>query len=222
MTNEGLATSGAQIEDALFSGYGARQPYGWRGYRRGVLTDALYDIRLAINPGFWTLTRSAASMPVRRVHIASVDVPTRRDDLAAVLRALKNTRHDVTVSLVPLGQRGKFENINLALRDVDLSKVDWLIIVDDDIAFPPHFLDRFLCACETASLRIAQPAHRFRSYTSWELTQRVWNSLVHTTHFVECGPITAFHREVFPHVLPFPETRWAWGVDVVWGRDCAK
>jgi hypothetical protein len=207
----------APDEDLLVSDYGTRR-HGWRGYRSGRVTDPLFDLRLAVSRGFRAFAREAAKMPGRRVHIASVDVPARRQDLETVLRSLKDTRHEVTVSLAPLGDRGKFHNINLALRDADLSSVDWLIVVDDDIAFPPRFLDRFLCACEAASLSIAQPAHRFRSYTTWELTQRVWNSLVHTTHFVECGPLTAFHRSVFEHVLPFPETRWAWGLDVLWGE----
>jgi len=157
-------------------------------------------------------------MPTRRVKVASVDVPTRRNDLERVLRTLKTTRHMVSVSLAPLGNRGKFENINLALRDVDLDPVDWLVVVDDDVALPPCFLDRFIYASEAASLRISQPAHRFHSYTTWEVTQRMWNSLVHTTRFVECGPLTAFHRDVFRHLLPFPETRSGWGLDVIWGE----
>jgi hypothetical protein len=79
-------------------------------------------------------------------------------------------------------------------------------------------MDRFLYASEAASLRISQPAHRFRSYTTWKITQRLWNSLVHTTRFVECGPLTAFHRDVFPHILPFPEIRFGWGIDVIWAE----
>lgn len=191
---------------------------GWRGYRAGRVTDPLFDLRLSLNPRYRALDRRAAEMPSRRVHIASVDVPGRRNALESVLRTLTASRHNVTVSLAPLGDRGKFENINLALRDVDLKPVDWLLVVDDDVAFPPRFLDRFLYASEAASLRISQPAHRFRSYTSYQVTQRMWNSLVHTTRFVECGPLTAFHRDVFGHVLPFPETRWSWGIDVVWAE----
>ncbi len=207
----------APSEDLLISDYGVRR-HGLRGYRIGRVTDPLFDLRLAFNPGYRALVRNAAQMPVRSVHIASVDVPARREGLQSVLSNLKDTRHKVTVSLAPLGSRGKFHNINIALHGVDLSSRDWLIVVDDDIVFPRCFLERFIFACEAASLGIAQPAHRFHSYTTWELTQRVWKSLVRTTHFVECGPLTAFHRSVFEHVLPFPETRWAWGVDVLWGE----
>ena len=211
------AESVPHADDFLQSQYGVRRR-GWRGRRIGVLTDPLFDLRLTRNRSYRSLAHKAASMPPRRVHVAAVDVPARRADLDAVVAALADTRHQVTVSFAPLGDRGKFENINLALRGVDLAQIDWLIVTDDDVAFPQHFLDRFLFACEAASLRIAQPAHCFRSHTAWEVTQRIWNSLVHITRFVECGPITAFHRSVFPHVLPFPETRWAWGVDVLWGE----
>lgn len=201
--------------------YAARHG-GWRGYRGGRVTDPLFDLRLLLNSRYRALARHAAEMSSRRVHIASVDVPGRRNGLEGVLRTLKAGRHNVTVSLAPLGDRGKFENINLALRDVDVESVDWLIVVDDDVAFPPRFLDRFLYASEAASLRISQPAHRFRSHTSYQVTQRVWNSLVHTTRFVECGPLTAFHRDVFRHVLPFPETRWSWGLDIIWAETARR
>ena len=212
----------AADEDLLLSRFGTRRLDGWRGRRFGLFADAAFDLRLAAGGGFRALARRAAAAPPRRVHVASVDVPARRADLQAVLRALRDTRHAVTVTLAPLGERGKFQNINLALREVDLGDVDWLVVVDDDIAFPPHFLDRFLYAAEAASLRIAQPAHRFRSHTTWAVTQRRWAGLVHTTHFVECGPVTAFHRDAFDAVLPFPETRWAWGLDVLWGETARR
>jgi hypothetical protein len=36
------------------------------------------------------------------------------------------------------------------------------------------------------------------------------------TTFVEIGPVTAFHRDVFPALLPFPELRMGWGLDAHW------
>jgi hypothetical protein len=93
-----------------------------------------------------------------------------------------------------------------------------MVVLDDDVALPPRFLDTFLYLADRAELKICMPAHRFRSHQSYALTQRRWNSLVRTTNFVECGPITAFHREVFPYVLPFPNLRWAWGTDLAWSE----
>lgn len=206
-------------EDILLSAYGTRyvemDAYHNRHRRQA---DMLFDAWLKIKPSYRRLTAAAERMMPQRIHVASVDVPSRRQDLDGVLAALKQTRHDVSVSLAPIGNRGKFTNINLALAEVDLDAIDWLIVTDDDIDFPAHFLDRFVYACFASRLRIAQPAHRFQSHTTWTFTQRRWNSLVHTTHMVECGPLTIFHRDVFADILPFPETRWAWGLDVLWGE----
>jgi len=33
---------------------------------------------------------------------------------------------------------------------------------------------------------------------------------------VEIGPVTAFARATFPSLLPFPELRMGWGLDVHW------
>lgn len=216
--NDSQVEQASQPEGLFMSSYGIQPRTGWRSYDSGRQVDRVFDMANWCNPQFHKVSRRAKRTPVQRVHIVSVDVPARRHDLEGVLNALRDTHHDVTVSLAPLGDRGKFQNINLALRDVDLSEIDWLIVVDDDIAFPGNFLDRFLYVCEAASLRIAQPAHRFRSHASWQVTQRMMGSLAHLTHFVECGPLTAFHRSVFDRVLPFVETRWAWGLDVLWGE----
>ncbi|MGI4806830.1 MAG: hypothetical protein ACRYF2_01830 [Janthinobacterium lividum] len=206
-------------EDILLSAYGTRYAEKDAYYNRHRRkADRLFDAWLKIKPSYRRLTAAAERMTPQRIHVAGVDVPSRRHDLDGVLAVLKQTRHDVSVSLAPIGDRGKFTNINLALAEVDLDAIDWLIVTDDDIDFPAHFLDRFVYACFASGLRIAQPAHRFESHTTWTLTQRRWNSLVHTTHMVECGPLTIFHRDVFADVLPFPETRWAWGLDVLWGE----
>lgn len=202
----------------LSSSVGVRNYDGWRGYRYGHRADWLFDLAARLDPRHWAIARAARRTPVRRVHVAAVEVPERRAGLDSVIAALRQTRHEVSVSLAPLGDRGKFGNINVALQGVDLGAVDWLIVVDDDIAFPADFLDRFLYVCEAANLKLAQPAHRFRSYATWRVTQRMWNSLVHLTAFVECGPLTAFHRDIFADVVPFEETRWAWGIDVLWAE----
>lgn len=178
----------------------------------------LFDATLRLNPAYWRLRARMATMPVRKILITSVDVPSRRADLDAVMKQLQASRHDVTVRITPLGDRGKFQNINVGLEGADLADYDWLLVVDDDVSLQPKFLDLFLCVAELADLRICQPAHRFYSYTSWAVTQRVWNSLAHVTHFVECGPITAFHRSTYADCIPFPDTRWAWAVDVLWGE----
>jgi catechol 2,3-dioxygenase-like lactoylglutathione lyase family enzyme len=36
------------------------------------------------------------------------------------------------------------------------------------------------------------------------------------TTFVEIGPLTAFHRDTFATLLPFPALRMGWGLDAHW------
>lgn len=215
-----LTTEANSPPNLFTSGYGGRpaRRRHWRSRHHGLTVDRLFDLRLQLNGSFRKLPKRAVEMPRRRVLVTSVDVPARRAGLDAMLTALQRTCHDVTVQLAPLGNRGKFENINAAIAGTPLDSFDWLIVVDDDISFREGFLDQFLFVAEAVRFRICQPAHLFHSYTSWHVTQRVWNSLAHATQFVECGPLTAFHHSVFADCLPFPETRWAWGIDVLWSE----
>jgi hypothetical protein len=89
-------------------------------------------------------------------------------------------------------------------------------VVDDDVELPRGFLDRFLFLCERFSLALAQPAHRLHSHAAWPVTRRRPGSVVRETSFVEIGPVTAFARATFPVLLPFPELRMGWGLDVHW------
>ena len=207
----------SEDENLFLSQYGVRPQFGWRGYNRlGRLSDLAFDARLRMMPGYRKLLRAAMQLPARRVHIAAVDVPARRDDLERLISRLSNTRHHVTTSIAPIGDRGKFENLNLALSEIDLDAIDWLVLTDDDIDVPDHFTDLFIYVCEASSLMAAMPAHRFHSHCAYSVTQRSWNSVVRTTRYVETGPLTAFKSPMFRHVVPFPVTRWSWGIDLLW------
>ncbi len=187
----------------------------WRHRRFGPGMDLIYDIGLLLNPSYKKLAKAKSNK--QKILIVGVEVPSRRDDLKRVLQTLAESSHQVTTRAAVMHDgRGKFYNINAALQTLDLGEYDWLVVVDDDVAVPKHFLDRFLHLAEMAELKICMPAHRFHSYQSYAITQRRWNSLVRITNFVEAGPITAFRRDVFEYVLPFPGLRWAWGTDVAW------
>lgn len=190
----------------------------WDSRRYGRLADFLFGTRLALSPAYRRLRAQAGTGPCRRVLVAGVVVPARAADLERMVAVLRRSRHEVCVELAPLGNRGKFDNINIALENVAVETFDWLIVVDDDMVVEEGFLDSFLFFAEAVGFAICQPAHRFHSYTSWQVTQRRWNSLAHATHFVECGPMTAFHRSIFSECLPFPASRWAWGLDVLWSE----
>jgi GT2 family glycosyltransferase len=160
------------------------------------------------------LTRAAAAWPPRRrVLVLGVERPGRLMDAARA--ELLRSRHAVAVHTAPPGDRGKFENLNALLAAHFADGFDWLLVVDDDITLPRGFLDRFLHLVEAHGLRIAQPAHRLHSHAAWPITRRrpVW---ARRTTFVEIGPLTAFHRDTFGVLLPFPDLRMGWGLDAHW------
>jgi hypothetical protein len=129
---------------------------------------------------------------------------------------LLRSRHDVELHTCPPQGRGKFENLNVLLAEHPARDHDWLLVVDDDVELPRGFLDRLLFVCERFSLALAQPAHRLDSHAAWQVTRRRVGSVARETDFVEIGPVTAFARETFPVLLPFPELRMGWGLDVHW------
>jgi hypothetical protein len=185
--------------------------------RRGALLrahDAWLDVREA--PRRARLARAARLEPPRReVLVLGIERPGAI--MPAARAELLRSRHAVEVATAPAGERGKFENLNALLAAHPTAGRDWLLVVDDDVALPRGFLDAFLCAAERADLRLAQPAHRLHSHAAWAVTRRRAGSTVRETTFVEVGPVTAFHRDAFEALLPFPNgLRMGWGLDVHW------
>jgi len=113
-------------------------------------------------------------------------------------------------------ERGKFENLNDLLACTPVAPYDWLLVLDDDVQLPRGFLDHFLFLSERFGLSLSQPAHRHRSHAAWDVTRRRATTVVRETAFVEIGPVFAFHRSVFEALLPFPELRAGWGLDLHW------
>jgi hypothetical protein len=115
----------------------------------------------------------------------------------------------------PADGLGKFQNLNALLAAHPPGGHDWLLVVDDDVALPRGFLDRFLFLAERFGFHLAQPAHRRRSHAAWTVTRRQ-PGVARETRFVEIGPVTAFRRDTWEDLLPFPELRMGWGLDVHW------
>jgi GT2 family glycosyltransferase len=191
---------------------------GTVGGRRGRLLrarDAWLDARGATRRG--RLLRAARRGPRRRVLVLAVERPGVPGLLPGALAELRRSRHDLAVRIAPAGDRGKFENLNALLDAEDVGAHDWLLVVDDDVALPRGFLDAFLHAAEGAGLRLAQPAHRLHSHAAWAVTRRRPGATARRTTFVEIGPVTAFHRDTFATLLPFPAgLRMGWGLDAHW------
>lgn len=176
--------------------------------------DALLD--LAAAPTRRRVDRSAAGSRV--VHAVAIDRPGSA--LADAVAELRRSRHDVRVHTGPLRPGvGKFARVAELLAEAPPAGADWLIVLDDDVVLPRGFLDRFVAAAEGADLRLAQPAHRLHSHAAWPVTRRSLDprSAVRETRFVEIGPITAFRADTLDVLLPFPELKMGWGLDVHWG-----
>jgi hypothetical protein len=117
---------------------------------------------------------------------------------------------------------GKFENLNALLAAAPERRAEWMLVVDDDVALPPSFLDRFLAICEVFALDLAQPAQTLMSHSAWKVTRRRPAALARLTRFVEIGPVTAFRRGPAAELLPFPELRFGWGLDLHWAALAAE
>jgi hypothetical protein len=161
--------------------------------------------------------------------------------LPAALHSLHSDRHNVRIALGATGPAdaplrdhtvaehltgGKFENLNRVLEAATAGEAggaspgagapDWTLVVDDDVRLPRGFLDRLVGVCEAFRLDLAQPAQTLRSHSAWKVTRRRPASLVRETRFVEIGPVTAFSRRAAGELLPFPELRYGWGLDLHW------
>jgi hypothetical protein len=175
----------------------------------------------------------ARRTPARRVLVAGV---YRSGGLLAQgLPALRSERHEVRFALGAAGaadpalaahtvgdhlEGGKLENLNRVLDGADPG--DWLLVVDDDLRLPARFLDRFVAVCERFGLDLAQPAQSQRSHSAWRVTRRRPASLARETRFVEIGPLTAFGRRAAAELVPFPELRFGWGLDLHWAAVAAE
>ncbi|HXA55708.1 MAG TPA: glycosyltransferase, partial [Solirubrobacteraceae bacterium] len=185
---------------------------------RRELRDRLADTRELLSGQRLRLAHGARRTPARRrVLVLGVERPERSTLASAIQAELLHSRHDVELHLAPPGDRGKFQNLNRLLATHPAEGHDWLLVVDDDVVLPRGFLDRTLFLAERFDLQLAQPAHRARSHAAWRVTRRRAGSVARQTPFVEIGPVSAFARATFPALLPFPEVRMGWGLDLHWG-----
>jgi hypothetical protein len=192
-----------------------------------------------------TATRLARIAPAPR-DVLVIGVYRPGSLLAEALPALLSERHRVRIALGSAGPAdeplrehtvaeglagGKFENLNRVLEAAGVGPgapaagapaADWTIAIDDDVRVPPAFLDRFVGVCEAFELDLAQPAQTLRSHSAWKVTRRRPASLVRETRFVEIGPVTVFGRAAAAELLPFPELRYGWGLDLHWAALAAE
>jgi hypothetical protein len=207
----------------------------WRSTKRrlGELAYGALDTLSGTRRRAARLARSAT--PQREVLVIGVYRPGSL--LAEALPALRSERHRVRIALGSTGPAdeplrehtvaenlngGKFENLNRLLEAAGPETPDWTIAIDDDVRVPRAFLDRFVGVCEAFELDLAQPAQTLRSHSAWKVTRRRPATLLRETRFVEIGPVTAFGRAAAAELLPFPELRYGWGLDLHWAAVAAE
>ena len=208
------ASNGGPSEDFLSGESGTVG--GLDGVRRAALDLGGDALNIASGRRLRLQLASRRSPPTRRVLVLGVQRSEHRRLVEGIRAELACSRHEVEVCLSPPGDRGKLENLNLLLDAHPPHDRDWLLVMDDDIVLPRGFLDRFMFLAERFRLDLAQPAHRRASHAAWQVTRRRPGSVVRETRFVEIGPVTAFARPTFSTLLPFPDLRMGWGLDVHW------
>jgi hypothetical protein len=202
-------------EPDIFSG-DSGMVFGIRATSKAVAADAMADT-VALARGWpWRLRRAARTWPQRRILAVGIERPETPNLLEAARRELSSSHHEVRFASGVAGGRGKFENVNALLAANPPRDESWLLVLDDDVSLPRGFLDAFVFLAERFELRLAQPAHAARSHAAWRVTRRRVTSAVRETAFVEIGPVVAFHRATFDVLLPFPELRVGWGLDLHW------
>ena len=188
--------------------------------RHGVLrraVDVWLDAAEALSGRRERLTRAAREdLLTLRILVLGIERPEQARVMDAARGELASSRHDVDIHFAPPRTGGKFENLNALLAEHPPDGYDWLVVVDDDVVLPHNFLNVLLFLAERFELRLAQPAHRLSSHAAWSVTRRRAGSVARETGLVEIGPVTAFHRDTFAELLPFPPVSMGWGLDVHW------
>ena len=141
--------------------------------------------------------------------------PGRR--LAAALPALGPSATGELLAAARGGQRarGKFQNLNRALERARRARTGPWSSTTTSSSPAGSSTASSACARRTG-LQLAQPAQTRRSHAAWRVTRRRPLSLARRTRFVEIGPVTAFARRPAAELLPFPDLRFGWGLDLHW------
>jgi len=208
-----------------------RVGYVGRGRARGLrLADGLLDLGLRLRGVSRRLDVLAGELPARRVLVLCAYRP-ESGRAAAAAAELQASRHDVRLAFGSTGQPrselaevtvtsglrgGKFQNLNAIMGATGSGAEDWTLLVDDDVRLPTRFLDRMLAVCERSELQLAQPALTLASHGAWAVTRRRARSLARETRFVEIGPVTLLARKAASELVPFPDLRFGWGLDLHW------
>lgn len=111
----------------------------------------------------------------------------------------------------------KFSILNRQLSHVDSANYAFVIVVDDDVVLPDHFLDGYLDVVKRFDFKLAQPARTHDSYTDHMFVKQLHGIVARQTRFVEIGPVFSVRAEAVPLLVPFDErSPMGWGFDFAW------
>jgi len=209
------------------------------GVRRTVwrtIGDRALDLRARLSGAEQQLDELAEEAPEREVVVLSV-YRSSTTCLPDALEELRRSHQRLRLLLGSMGEPlpelaantcaggldgGKFQNLNAVWEAAAPGPFDWLLVIDDDVTLPHRFLDRFVALCERFDLALAQPAQTLMSHAAWRVTRRRGGSYLRETRFVEIGPVTAFRSDAAAELLPFPDLRYGWGLDLHWAALAAE
>ena len=120
-------------------------------------------------------------------------------------------------SLVAREPTPKFTLLNRLLAEHQLQEYEFVLVVDDDIRLPPHFLDDYLEVVSQCDFALAQPARTRQSFIDHLFVSQLPGIDARETRFVEIGPLFSISRAAFDFLIPFDEeSPMGWGYDFVW------
>jgi hypothetical protein len=183
-----------------------------------------------------------AGGPLRPVLVIGIYLADRQNnvvDIVATLAATRSFRVEqrwialagdppcASVAAVTVERRAELAPkgalINAQIAAADLTRFDYVVLCDDDVALPCGFLDAFLALQERLEFRIAQPARTMSSYIDLPIVEQHPGLVARQTLFVEQGPVVSIHRTAFDVVFPFdPRSPMGWGLENVWSLKASE
>ena len=184
---------------------------------RALVRDAAGDLRRLATAEPLRLARAAAQGPRRSMLVLAVEREDEPNVLAAARAELHRSRHDVHFHQTGVGTAGKFENLDRLLEAHPAAGHDWLLVVDDDVEPAPRLPGPFRVPGRTvrSAARAAGAPRPLARRLERDPPASPAASRARPA-YVEIGPVSAFHADVFETLLPFPPLRAGWGLDAHW------
>jgi hypothetical protein len=115
----------------------------------------------------------------------------------------------------------KFESLSIIVEEkYDKNYYNYLIIIDDDVLLKKNFFDDYFFIVNNLKIVLSQPALTFESLGSHECTRRIERAIVHSTAFIEIGPVTCFENKILPYIDFNEGSPMGWGLDYIWSKVC--